>query len=98
MVYPPAIIRKRDRLTYISALEKAQLGGSKEDYFKLIGKAIDRSLDIYLTALQGETGTNTDDGHPNAPKQNLSKMKPMAQFILLIAVMFGQVNIMEMNT
>lgn len=26
--YPPALIRKRDRLAYISSLEKAQLGGS----------------------------------------------------------------------
>ncbi len=32
--YPAAIIRKRDRLVYISSLEKAQLGGSKENYFK----------------------------------------------------------------
>lgn len=59
--YPPAIIRKRDRLAYISALEKAQLGGSKEDYLKLIGKAVDRSLEIYLKALKGETDTQNDE-------------------------------------
>lgn len=59
--YPPAIIRKRDRLAYISALEKAQLGGSKDDYFKLISKAVDRSLDIYLKALKGETDTQSDE-------------------------------------
>jgi Fic family protein len=52
--YPPAIIRKRDRLDYISALEKAQLGGSQDDYFKIIAKAVDRSLDIYLKAAAGE--------------------------------------------
>ena len=52
--YPPAIIRKRDRLAYISSLEKAQLGGSKDDYFKIIAKAVDRSLDIYLKAAAGE--------------------------------------------
>ena len=46
--YPPAIIRIRDRLAYISSLEKAQLGGSKDDYWQLIAKAVDRSLDIYL--------------------------------------------------
>ena len=60
--YPPAIIRKRDRLAYIGALEKAQLGGSKDDYFKLIMKAVERSLDIYLKALKGETDTKNDDG------------------------------------
>ncbi len=52
--YPAAIIRKRDRLAYISSLEKAQLGGSKEDYLKIIAKAVDRSLDIYLKAVKGE--------------------------------------------
>ncbi len=53
--YPPAIIRKRDRLAYIGALEKGQLGGSKLDYEKLIAKAVDRSLDIYLKAVKGES-------------------------------------------
>ena len=60
--YPPAIIRKRDRLAYINALEKAQLGGSKESYLKLIGKAVDRSLDIYLKAVLGEE----DSGEPDS--------------------------------
>ncbi|MDB5340908.1 MAG: fic [Planctomycetaceae bacterium] len=53
--YPPAIIRKRDRLAYIGALEQAQLGGSKADYEKIIAKSADRSLDIYLKAAQGES-------------------------------------------
>ncbi|MEI7669550.1 MAG: Fic family protein [Pseudomonadota bacterium] len=53
--YPPAIIRKRDRLAYIGALEKAQLGGSKETYDKIINKAAERSLDIYLKAAQGKS-------------------------------------------
>jgi len=52
--YPPAIIRKRDRLAYIGALEKAQLGGSKQAYENIIAKAAERSLDIYLKAAQGE--------------------------------------------
>ena len=52
--YPPAIIRKRDRLRYIDALEKAQLGGSKGNYLKLIFKAVEKSLDIYLEILEGK--------------------------------------------
>ena len=52
--YPPAIIRPIDRLSYISALEKGQLGGSKEDYFKIIMKSINRSFDIYLKALKSD--------------------------------------------
>ena len=55
--YPPAIIRKTDRLAYINSLEKAQLGKSKDDYLKLILDAVDRSLDIYLKAAQGEVET-----------------------------------------
>lgn len=45
--YPPAILRKRDRLKYLAALEQAQLGGSKADYDALIAQAADRSLDLY---------------------------------------------------
>ena len=52
--YSAAVIRKRDRLAYIGALEKAQLGGSKDNYFKIITRAVDRSLDIYLKAAAGE--------------------------------------------
>jgi len=49
--YPPALIRKRDRLRYIQSLEKAQLGGNKDDYYKIIAEAVNRSLDIYLKAV-----------------------------------------------
>ena len=59
--YPPAIIRKRDRLAYIGALEQAQLGGSKDDYYKLIAKAAERSLDIYLKAANGESSDAGDN-------------------------------------
>jgi Fic family protein len=59
--YPCAIIRKRDRLAYISSLEKAQLGGSKNDYLKIISQAVDRSLDIYLKAVEGETAASESD-------------------------------------
>lgn len=58
--YPPALIRKRDRLAYISALEKAQLGGSKEDYIKIIIRAVERSLDIYLNAAKGKIVEQAD--------------------------------------
>lgn len=59
--YPPAIIRKRDRLAYIGALEKAQLGGNRGDYDKIIARAAERSLDIYLKTAQGETATDGMD-------------------------------------
>lgn len=49
--YPPAIIRKEDRLAYINSLEKAQKGGSLDDFYNLVYGAVDRSLDIYLEAV-----------------------------------------------
>ena len=53
--YPPAIIRLRDRLAYIGALETAQLGGPRQAYDRLIANAAERSLDIYLNAAKGKT-------------------------------------------
>ena len=58
--YPAAIIRKSDRLAYLESLEKAQLGGSKDDYVKIIAKAVNRSLDIYLKAAAGEDAEPDD--------------------------------------
>lgn len=52
--YPPAIISNKDRLKYIKSLEKAQLGGTKDDYYQLIHKAVARSLEIYLKALKNQ--------------------------------------------
>lgn len=51
--YPEAVIRKRDRLNYIKALEKAQMSESMDDYFKLISISVERSLDMYLEAAKG---------------------------------------------
>ncbi len=63
--YPPAIIRKNDRLPYIKSLEKPQLvngeGDSKTDYLNLIAAAVDRSLNIYLKAANGEDAESEDD-------------------------------------
>ena len=52
--YPPALIRPEDRMEYINGLEKAQLGGSQDDYKRVIIAAIARSFDVYLEAV-GET-------------------------------------------
>ncbi len=57
--FPPALIRKRDRLKYITSLEKAQLGGNKNDYQEIIYEAINRSLDIYLKSIKGEEEKTT---------------------------------------
>lgn len=48
--YPAAVIKKEERLKYLNSLEKAQLGGSKEDFYELIFGVVNRSLDMYLEA------------------------------------------------
>lgn len=50
--YPPALIRKEDRRRYINSIERGQLGGSLQDYYELVFEAVERSLDIYLEALE----------------------------------------------
>ena len=59
--YPTAIIRKRDRLAYIDSLEKAQLGGPKDAYLRLVAASVDRSLDIWIKAAAGETPDQVED-------------------------------------
>lgn len=49
--FAPAIIKPRNRLKYLKSLEKAQLGGSKDDYESFMLNCIEKSMDIYLNAL-----------------------------------------------
>jgi fido (protein-threonine AMPylation protein) len=51
--YPIAVIRLRDRLRYLSALESVQTGGPRDDYDRLIFEACDRGLDLWLDAAAG---------------------------------------------
>jgi Fic family protein len=55
--YPPAIIQNEERRAYIESIEKAQLGGSLTDFHTLITQSIERSLDIYLNAVQNKPDT-----------------------------------------
>lgn len=49
--YPPGVIRPVDRLVYIKAIEKGQTEGDLADYYTMIYDAVDRSLDLYLDAV-----------------------------------------------
>lgn len=53
--YTLALVRKEDRDVYIDSIEKAQLTNQREEYYKVIYRAIERSLDIYLDAVEGKT-------------------------------------------
>lgn len=46
--YPPVIIDIKEKKAYLAALEKAQIGGSLEDFYSLIYKGSERSLNDYL--------------------------------------------------
>jgi len=70
--YPPALIRKRDRLRYIKSLEQAQIGGSKEDYYRIIAEAVNRSFGVYLEAL-------STDEEPAKPTTELLRIGQLAK-------------------
>lgn len=72
--YPPAVIRKEDRKRYIASIEKAQLGGSLSEYYSLMYEAIDRSLDMYIHALEGKEEINTAEDRPLLKIGELAKI------------------------
>lgn len=49
--YPPAVIRKEDRLAYYDALDAACLGGDHDAIAHLVADAVLRSLETYLSLL-----------------------------------------------
>lgn len=71
--YPPAIISKRQRMSYISSLEQAQLGGSRETFDKLMAKSVEKSLDLYLKSASGE------DSPQPVSQYNLLKIGELAK-------------------
>ncbi len=75
--YPPAIIRKEDRLRYITSIEAGQLGRPLADYYSLVCEAVDRSLDVYLSALD----TTLEDQDLSAPagEEKLLKIGQLAR-------------------
>ncbi|WP_281168476.1 Fic family protein [Desulfovirgula thermocuniculi] len=48
--YPPAVIRKEDRLRYLDALEAASIGGDLEPFAELVAERVHESLLLYLEA------------------------------------------------
>jgi Fic family protein len=57
---PIVFIAKEDRSEYLSALEKAQNGGSSENYYSLMYNAVIRSLDLYLDQVNSVENENTN--------------------------------------
>jgi Fic family protein len=61
--YPPAIVRKEDRLAYYDALDMACASGDYSDITKLVAESVQRSLDTYLDVL----GLRREREPENAP-------------------------------
>jgi excisionase family DNA binding protein len=75
--FPPAIIRKEDRGTYIKSLETGQTKNDLFDYYTLIYEAVDRSLDIYLEAVEPERAGITAEN----PEQHFYTTEDVAKLL-----------------
>jgi Fic family protein len=60
--FPPAVIKAEDRLEYINAVEKGQKTGQLDDYYRVIYKAVARSLDVYLNAVEPKDSPKEEMG------------------------------------
>jgi len=69
--YPPAVILNLDRKKYYRVLRKADLDKPKE-YIDFIGKSIERSLIIYLNAIQ--------PAHEQSKKQGYISLKEATKY------------------
>lgn len=49
--YPPAVIRREDRLAYFDALDIACTSGDDDAITQLVAEAVERSLNLYLNLL-----------------------------------------------
>lgn len=58
--YPPAVIRKEDRVAYYDALDEACVTGSYDRITYLVAEAVQRSLEIYLALLQPDPKAGLD--------------------------------------
>ncbi len=75
--FPSAIVRKEDRNVYINSLEKGQTKNDLIDYYTVMSEAIDRSLDIYLEAVEPERASVPE---PN-PQQRFYTTEEVARLL-----------------
>lgn len=73
--YPPAIIQPEERIKYLESLEKAQLGGSLQNYYQIIYEAINNSLDVYVDAIENKKESPVINA---SKKQELMKIGELA--------------------
>ncbi|PWU05437.1 MAG: Fic family protein [Terriglobia bacterium] len=59
--YPPVAIRPEDRLEYIRSLQQEQAGQGAENFYALLHRRLNETLDEYLSVLQ--EGRPAETGH-----------------------------------
>lgn len=64
--YPPAVIRKEDRLAYYDALDEGCTAANYDRIAQLVAAAVHRSLDVYLNLLEPELN-EAPNREPSAP-------------------------------
>lgn len=65
--YPPAVIRKEDRLAYYDSLDEACVSGNYDAITHLVAEAVQRSLQAYLALLQLTPEDNPKDEPDSSP-------------------------------
>jgi Fic family protein len=66
--YPPAVIRKEDRVVYYDALDEACVTGVYDGITKLVAEAVQRSLETYLDLLQPAPKIKPGGNPPSGPR------------------------------
>ena len=74
--YPPAVIRKEDRLAYYDALDIACVSGVYDDITELVAEAVARSLGVYLDLLAPAMRADPDDASSSPPPTEESPPRP----------------------
>lgn len=52
--YPMAVIRNEDRTMYLQSFEIVRTSGNLDPFYNIVYSAVERSLDLYLSALKGK--------------------------------------------
>ncbi|MCG1055425.1 Fic family protein [Mycetohabitans sp. B5] len=63
--YPPAVIRKEDRLAYYDSLDEACMTGDYSGITRLVAASVQRALDAYLDVLGLRENHRPDDKPPS---------------------------------
>lgn len=66
--YPPAVIRKEDRVAYYDSLDEACVTGVYDDITRLVVEAVQQTLETYLELLQHAPKIKPERNPPSGPR------------------------------